>query len=226
MHAGVGQRGHHRGHPDAAEANDGHRLPGLRLADIEHRTAAGQHRAAQQRGDRRGNVTIDRHDAGPVDHGMRRETGHAQVVKDLVVAATQPHSAAEQRPGVVSRAARLAGRQPVGHARRAVTATRQERHHHSLTDGHVVDAVADLLDDSGRLVTEQHRRWPHPVAVHHRQVGMAHASGLDAHQQFVGAGRGQLDVGDDDGPGLRERPRRSDLLQHGAPDFKHGRIQP
>ena len=173
-----------------------------------------------------GTSSVHRYDAGPVDHGMRRETGHAQVVKDLVAAATQPHSAAEQRPGVVRRAARFARRQPVGHARRAVTATRQERHHHALADGHVVDAVADPLDDSGRLVPEQHRRGPHPVAVHHRQVGMAHAGGLDAHQQFVGAGRGQLDVGDGDGPGLRERPRRSDVLQHGAPDFQHGRIQP
>ena len=78
---------------------------------------------------------------------------------------------------------------------------------------------ADLLDDPGRLVPEQHRHGPHPVAVHHRQIGMAHACGLDADQQLVGAGWRQLEVGDRDGPGFGVRPGRSDLLQHGAPDF-------
>ena len=75
-----------------------------------------------------------------------------------------------------------------------------------MTDSEVGDPVTDALDDSGRLVPEQHRRGPHPVAVDHRQVGMTHARGLDAHLQFLGTGRVQLNLGDGDGPGLRVRP--------------------
>ncbi len=80
VHAGIGQCGYQRSHADAAEADDRYRLPGLRLADIEYRAAPGEHRATQQRGDRRRDIMVHRYDAGPVDDGMRRETRHAQVV--------------------------------------------------------------------------------------------------------------------------------------------------
>jgi hypothetical protein len=35
---------------------------------------------------------------------------------------------------------------------------------------------------------------------------MTHARCLDAHLQFLGTGRVQLNLGDGDGPGLRVRP--------------------
>ena len=67
--------------------------------------------------------------------------------------------------------------------------------HHPLADGQVADARADPLDDPGGLVAEQHRHRPHPVAVDHRQVGVADARRLDADQNFVAAraarGRGR-----------------------------------
>jgi hypothetical protein len=43
----VGQRGQHRGHADSAEADDDDGLARFRLPCIDHRAAAGQHRAAE-----------------------------------------------------------------------------------------------------------------------------------------------------------------------------------
>ena len=67
--------------------------------------------------------------------------------------------------------------------------------HDPLTDREV-GLAADLLDDAGGLVAEQHRHRPHPVAVDHRQVRVAQPGGLDTHQQLVVAGRRQVEFGD------------------------------
>ena len=101
----------------------------------------------------------------------------------------------------------FARREAVGRARRAMAAPRQEHQHHPLTHGQVVDALTDPLDDPGGLVAEQHRHRPHPVAVDHRQVGVADAGRLDSDHDLAASRRRQVEFGDGDRPRLRVGPR-------------------
>ncbi len=97
-------------------------------------------------------------------------------------------------------------------------APRQKGHDDALPDGHVGDGGAGLLDDARRLVSEQHRHRAHPVAVDHRQVGMAQPCGLDADQQFGVAGRREVELADGERPRFGVRPGPSDLFEHSAAD--------
>ncbi len=81
----------------------------------------------------------------------------------------QPHSAAKV-PALFAALPGSHGVSPLVATPRSAHTRRQERHHDALAYGHVGHAVANLLDDSGCLMPEQHRRRPHLVAVHHRQV--------------------------------------------------------
>ena len=51
-----------RGHPDAAEADDHHGVAGGRPRGVQHGAPAGEHRAAEKRGDLGGDVGRYRHD--------------------------------------------------------------------------------------------------------------------------------------------------------------------
>src|SRR5690606_32751422 len=85
----------------------------------------------------------------------------------------------------------------------------------------VVDAGADLLDDAGAFVAEDHRHRPRPGAVDHRKVGVTEAGGGDLHQYFAGAGRVELDLLDPQRPALGIGPGQPDLVQDGGSDL-HG----
>jgi len=120
---------------------------------------------------------------------VRGESGYAKVVKHVLAIAGEPHSAAQQRARGVRGAARLARSAPVCSARRAVTASGQERHDDSLPGSHVGDAIANLLDNPGGLMSQQHGDWSDAVSVDHRQIGMTQPSRLNADQQLPPARR-------------------------------------
>jgi hypothetical protein len=48
-----------------------------------------------------------------------------------------------------------------------------------------LDALADLDDDTGDLMTENHRSFRKPIPLRH--IAAADAAGLDTHQQLAGA---------------------------------------
>ena len=75
-------------------------------------------------------------------------------------------------------------------------------------------------------MAEQHRHRPHPVAVHHREIGVANAGGLDADQHLTALRTVELEIDDADRPGFGIRPWRTDPLQYRAPNVKHAGIQP
>ena len=181
--------------------------PGLRPAGVEHGATAGEHRASQQRRDHRRHVGVDGHDRAAVDDGVGGEAGDPEVMVDRVGRrADSRRLAAHQRARAVGGAAGFAGREPVGGARRAVAAPRQERHDDALPDRHVRHGGAGLLDDARRLVAEQHRHRAHPVAVDHRQIGVAQPGGLDADEQLGVTRRRKVELGDGERPGLGVGP--------------------
>ena len=100
-----------------------------------------------------------------------------------------------------------------------MAASGQKRHDYALPDRHVRHGGPGLLDDARRLVAEQHRHRAHPIAVDHRQVGMAQAGGLDADQKFGVTGRCEFELADGDAAVIRRSGRGpSDLFEHGATD--------
>ena len=87
----------------------------------------------------------------------------------------------------------------------------------------VADARADLLDHPGGLVPERHGQRPHPRPVHHRDVGVADAGGLDADEQLAGARRAQLDLLELHGLRLPVGTLVGDGAEHGG-DGLHGSL--
>ena len=108
---------------------------------------------------------------------------------DGFAVARQPSLAGHQRARARWPRCRARRGEPVRRACVAARRTWAETSSPPLSDRRVGDAGPDLLDDPGRLVAEQHRHRPDPAAVDDRQIGMAHARGLDAHEKFAGAGR-------------------------------------
>jgi hypothetical protein len=91
-----------------------------------------------------------------------------------------------------------------------------ENHDDAVALLEVGDAGADLLDLAGGLMAQHHRHRAWPVAVDHREVGMAEARGADADQHLAHAGRSELDLLDP--KRLRLRIGRGDGagVQHGG----------
>ena len=85
----------------------------------------------------------------------------------------------------------------------------------------VRDAAAGFLDDAGHLVAEHHRQRTRPVAVDHREVGVAQARGADAHQHLPGPGRGQFELFDREGARSGVRARTPHLTQYGGFGLDH-----
>src|SRR6266545_491800 len=94
--------------------------------------------------------------------------------------------AAQQRPAQVRFRAVLAQRGSTGLAGDAPPAYRYVREDDMIASDDTDDATTDLLDDAGRLVTEDHRQRPAPRAVDHRQIGVAQSCGDDPHAELAG----------------------------------------
>ena len=218
-HAVMRERGQHRGHADPAHADHGHRLPRRGAACVEDGATAGEHRTSQQGRHHRRHVPVDRHDRPAVDDGVGGERRDAEVMQDRgAVVAGQARPAGQQRARAVGGTARDTRCETVGGACAAVAAARQERHDDALPDGHVGNRIPDPLDDPGRLVAEQHRHRPDPVAVDHGQIGVAEPRGLDADEQLGVTRRREVEVGDGDRSRLGVVARCADPVEDGSAD--------
>src|SRR5205823_8639770 len=92
-----------------------------------------------------------------------------------------------------------------------------------VTGRDVLDAAADLLDDTGALVPEHH--WPAPLpelAVGKPDVGVADACGGNAHADLVLLRRIELDLFDGDGPPRVTQDDRSHPTRHCSSASKSG----
>jgi hypothetical protein len=65
-----------------------------------------------------------------------------------------------------------------------------------ITDDEVSDTAADLFDDTGTFVAENHRQRPRSIAINDREVGVAESSRFHLDEHFTRAGRCEIDIGD------------------------------
>ena len=72
-----------RRHADPAQPDDRRGITGVRLAHVEHGSSTGERRAAEQCGDVRWNVGVDRYDRARIDHGALGESGYTEMVVNL-----------------------------------------------------------------------------------------------------------------------------------------------
>ena len=172
-------RTHHRGEPDAAEAEDRDGVAGPDARRVEHGAGAGDDRTAEERRDLERNGGIDDDRRSAVDDDPLREGRDAEVVMDggavrreAVAAAEQPSLAVGGRRG--SAEDRLAAR-----ALGTQSAARHEREDDVVALVDVADSRSDRLDDAGCLVPEHHRHGPGPRPVDDGEVGVAEPRGCD-----------------------------------------------
>ncbi len=203
---------------DTAQTHDGDARARTRLGHVDDGTAARQHRTAEDGGDVGRDVGVDDHERPTVDHGVRREPGDTQVVGDLGATVVQSAPPGQEDAGAVRDRPGLARRHPVGEAAGARSAAWQEGHDHTGPERQVGDLRADSPDEPRGLVAEQHRHGPRTVAVDDREVGVAHAGGLDLDQDLGRPGVVQLELDHTQGPGLLERERVSDAVQDCSAD--------
>ena len=103
--------------PDAAEPDHRDRLAGLDPRRVHGGADAGQHGAAEERGDLGGHVGIHLHDRGAADDGVARKPRDAEVVEDLASRlAVQADAATHERARAVRGRADLARQAAVGAA--------------------------------------------------------------------------------------------------------------
>ena len=189
-------RAEQRGEADATEADDRDAAMQRQVGGVDHGAGAGDHGAAEH--GRMGEVeaAVDPHHRVARHGRIFGERRDAEVMVHVGTRAMQATRAADQRAGRVGGGARLAERGPARFARAAVPAARHERRDDVVADLQVGDARAELLDDARALVAEHHRQRPRPVAVDHREVGMAEADRAHLQQHLARARRVELDVGD------------------------------
>ena len=156
----------------AAEAQHGHRRAARQRRGVDDRADAGEHRAAEHGRLLKRQVFRNPHAGFARHHSVLGKGGHAEVMVQRP-AALQPALAGQQRAGDVRRQARLAQGRPAARAGLAVAAGGDEGGDDVVAGMQVGDARSHGLDDAGPLVAEHHGQWPRPIAVDHRQVGMA-----------------------------------------------------
>ena len=211
--------GDERRHAHPAEADDHDAVLRAGPGRVEHRAAAGQHGAAQDCRNVRGDVVVHRHGGSAVHDGVGGEAGDAQVVVDGLAVAAQEPGSVQQGPVVVALGPCRAGQPAVLGAVRAVLAAGQEGHDHALAGLQVRDAGTDLDDAARGLVAQQHGNRPDPVAVDDAQVRVADSGGLHPDKDLGGPGSRQFQLGDADRPGLREGAGAADFLKYCTGDL-------
>ena len=127
-------------------------------------------------------------------------------------------ASAVSRSGETDARASGAGR-PTGGTARTRAAAGEKGHHHSVAGHEVGDVIEELLDDSGGLMAEKHRSRPHSNAVDDRQVGVADAGHLTAHQELAGARSIQFQLANPQGSGGNEGWFRPAALEYRADDL-------
>ena len=199
---------------DAAETDHGDRRAARHRRGVDHGAHAGDHRAAEERGFRERQVGGHAHQRIGGEHRVIGESRDAEVVVDLALGVVQAARAREQRAGAVRGESRLAERRTARVAGAAVSAARHERGDDVVARCEAGHAGADFLHDARGFVPERHRQRPRPVAVDHRQVGVAESRRADPHQHLAGPGRVEFQLLDDERARLRIRRRPADFTQH------------
>ena len=201
---------------DTAQAPDGDALAGADLCRVEHRADAGEHGAAEQRGDFRRHVIVDLHGRAFIDDGVGGESRQAHMVVNGLVAFGQPAASTQKLALAIGGGA--VGAEPAlpALARHAGPAGGQEGEDDAVAGGKAGNIGAGGDDGGTGFVAQRHRRGARAVTVHDRKVGVAEAGSLDADEEFVGFGRRELELGEAQGLGVRVRAGRATGIEYGS----------
>src|SRR5436190_9709881 len=178
---------------DAAATDHQHGRAGFDLGVAGHRTDAGRHAAADQRGLRPRHVLADRHHHLLRHHHFLGEGADARHLVDALALVLDAQGA------VVERAGRHGGASNAQHgaalaAIRAAAAMGPEGEDHMVARLHRGDARPAFGDLARRLVARHDRHWRGPVAVHDVPIALADARSLHLDPHFAGLGRIELAV--------------------------------
>ena len=212
----AGDRPQHAGQADAAESDDEHGLAEPQARGMNEGPDAGEHGAAEHRGD----VVVERR--VHLDQRLARddrvlgEAGDAQMVMHVPTVLAQPAAAGEQGTGIVGLGAGGAQGRPAVGAVRAVTAAGHERAHDVIADREVGHARAHLDDLPGGLVAEDHRHRARAVAVDGRQIRVTQARRVHLEQHLAGLRPTELEGLDGQRPGLVVGTGRGHFAQYGG----------
>ena len=204
----------HRAQSDEPAAEDDAGRARLDASGVEGRADPGreparERRAAFERRLRRDLRERDlRHDRvlrkGRRAHEVAHRLAVAGEARRPVWEVAEPLLVADRDAAVRSPAAAMDAVAALGREERHDVVARPERGH----------AVADLLDDSGALVTEHARRVPGRVGARGGvEVGVADPAGDEPHERLAGLRLGELELLDDE--------RLTELLEHRGADL-HG----
>ena len=206
-------RAQQRRQAHAAQAEHRHALAGVDVGRVDHGAHAGQHRAAEQRGDLEGQAVGHLHRRVGAHHDVLGEGRHAQVVVQ------RPPPLA---PAVLARRAACRRRWPcrpartARRARRGTRGTRRRWGRRRATRGRPGSKPCASGPSSTTSPAaswpEHHRHHARARAVDHRQVGVAQARGPHLDQHLPRSRRRQLELGHLQRPrlrvGRRQRPSR------------------
>ena len=141
-----------------------------------------------------------------------RKRRHPEVVLDVLPSRCRRGAPPRRGPALLAALPGCRAR-AVGWAFAALAAARQERHDDALANRDSRRGRRASSIRAGRLVAQQHRDRPRPVAVDDRQVGMADARRLDPDQELAGSRRVELSSPMVIGRDRAQRRGSSQLLQ-------------
>jgi hypothetical protein len=210
---------------DTAQPDDGDAAARLDLGGIDHRAHARHHRATEQGGHVERQAGIDHHHRAAIDDSVFGVARHARMVVYGLAVEVQAMMARQQLARGARAGRALAEVGPAFQAAPAATAAHVEGEADMITLFDVVHARADLDDLARTLVAQNDRHRSRPVAVHHRQVGVAKPAATHLDQNLTLPGGIEIDVEDLNGLAPGERPRRAADRENGGFDL-HQAIPP
>ena len=146
-----------RRHAHAADADDRDVLAGPDVGGAHRRAVAGGHAAADQAGHLERDRRVDLHHRALVHDHVRRERAEQRHREDVLALGLDAEGAVGHGRAAEQAGAQVAQVAQPGLTRRTLAAGRDERQHHVVARGDVLDAGADLGDDAGALVPAEHR---------------------------------------------------------------------
>ena len=200
-------------HAHAADAHDRDVLPGPDVGGAHRRAVAGGHAAAHQAGHLERDRRVDLHHRTLVHDHVRREGAQQRHREYVLTLGLNPEGAVGDGSAVEQSGAQVAQVTQPRLARRTVPAGRDERQHHVVAFGDVLDTGADLGDDARALMPAKHGEAAHRDAAGDQVVvGVAHPRRLHLDLHLVLDGVADLDLLDR--PRLVELPDESTFCLH------------
>src|SRR3954453_15682035 len=188
-------------------------LPGREVGVTPRRAVPGGHAAAHEAGHLEWDRLVDLYHGAPVHDHVRREGAQQCHREDVLALGLDAERAVGDGGAVEQSGAQIAEVAQPRLTRRTLAARGNERQHHVVAGGNVLDPGPDLGDDARSLVPTQHGEATHRNAAGHQMVvGMAHPRRLHLDLDLVLDGVADLDLLDR--PRLVELPEESAFCLH------------